>query len=269
MFLKSIVTAKESIAPYGVAASGNPLIRYGTNAAKVKLTFALEEEEVAFAGVRSARQSAEVSFHYGALPETSADTGLIAVLERYHHKREIGKLDYFPIGRRFELDSIFGTGDLVTEQKFLRLAEDPRKYRGIIRYLREVVLGARHDKLAEFKKLFTELAGGVTFAGLSNLGNPEFQVRSGETISAEALSSSAHQAFLFAATTTMIEAHQSVVLIDTPELHLPGGEAARRLQALSEHFPTTQWIVASNDPAVLELAPREARIVLGVDKEST
>lgn len=265
LLLETLVASKEAAAPYGGTPNVAPLIRYGFNAAKLTVDWWLNPAELHFAGVSVPVQPCEVAFRLGALPEADGDPGLLAVLDRYEHKPDIGKVDYFPIHRFFEPDSFFG-GNLVSEQKFLRLSNEARKYRGILRFCREIVLGQQRERLERVQKLFAALTGGAaTFGGLDGVGQPDFALASGEHVGHDALSASVKQAFTFAATMVMVELHNSIIFVDTPELYLPAGEAARRIGILREHAPTTQWILATTDPDVIALASKEAVIRLGQD----
>jgi len=267
LFLQTIIAGKEAAAPYGGSPNPKRLIRYGAVAAKLTTEWWLDEDEVAFAGVTSPIQSCEVGFKIGKLPEADGDPGLLAVLARYDHSPSIGKVDYFPTSRAFEADSFFG-GSLVSEQKFQRLSAEPRKYRGILKFLRALVMGSQRERWERVVRLFSALTdGAVKLAGLDENGQLDFVVGRGEHVGHAALSASAQQAFVFAGTVVMLELSRSVVLIDTPELYLPPGEAARRLMVLKEHAPSNQWIVATSDPQVIELASKDAIVRLGTPAE--
>jgi hypothetical protein len=261
LFLETIVAAKEAAAPYGVTPAAAPLIRFGAGSAKVTIDWWLDDAEAAFAGVTVPFQPCEVVFHKKKLPESDADPGLLAVLGRYEHNPAIGKVDYFSTSRRFEVDSLFG-GSLAAEQRYMRLSREPRKYRGILKFVRELMFGGHRDVLDRFGALFKALAPSFRFAGLDTVGLLEFVLPSGERAGFEALSASAHQALVFAGSVLMTELHNSVVLIDTPELYLGPGEAARFLSVLMDFAPTNQWIVATQDPALVAMAKKEATISL-------
>lgn len=257
--LETIAAAKEVAAPYGGTPNGASFVRWGQGSAKAIIEWWLDPQEMAFAGVSDPIQPCEVIFHKSKLPEADGDPGLLAVLQRYDHTPAIGKVDYFPVSRRFELDTLFG-GSLPMEQKFLRLSRDPRKYRGILKHVRDIVLGRQDEAFERLRNLFGSLAPGHKFGGLDTVGIPEFILPDGEHAGFEALSSAAHQAFVFAGSICMTQLHNSVVLVDTPELFLGGGEAARRMQVLLDVSPSNQWIVATQDTGVIALA--ETRIEL-------
>lgn len=268
LFLETIVAAKEAAAPYGVTPAAAPLVRFEAASAKVTIDWWLDDAEMAFAGVTDPFQPCEVVLHKRKLPEADGDPGLLAVLGRYEHSPAMGKVDYFSTSRRFEVDALFG-GNLAAEQKYMRLSREPRKYRGILKWIRELTFGGHRDVIDRFGALFAALAPSYRFAGLDTVGLLEFVLPSGDRAGFEALSASAHQALVFAGSVLMTELHSSVVLIDTPELYLGPGEAARFLSALMQAAPSNQWIVATQDPALLAMARKEATITLASWEDRT
>ncbi len=261
LFIETLIASKEIAAPYGSPGQTARLLKQGVGSGKITVEWWLDEDERQFSGISDPVSPCEVSIRRTGLPDHDTDLGLSAVLSRYDHAPSIGKVDYFPATRRFEPDAFFG-GDLVGEQKFVRLGSDARKYRGLLRFVRQLVMGGQTGKQETLGRLFTELSPGVRYAGLSGVGALEFALADGEHVPLAALSASAHQAFVFAATMVMLETRHSVVFVDTPELHLGPGEAARWLRVLSSHAPTNQWIVATQDPQVVELC-QGATIQLG------
>ena len=62
------------------------------------------------------------------------------------------------------------------------------------------------------------------------------------------------------ATLVFVGLDNSIVLYDTPELHIDGQEAARRLTLLREAFPATQFIVATTSAAVIAASQKTVRL---------
>ena len=69
----------------------------------------------------------------------------------------------FSTSRRFEVDSLFG-GNLADEQKYMRLSREPRKYRGILKWVRELTFGGRRDVIDRICALYAALAPSNRFA---------------------------------------------------------------------------------------------------------
>lgn len=256
--LDAIAAGKEHVAPYGVPPSPADIVREGLDECKIVIEWALTADEHSFAANDSCTTEAIV--RRLGLPDTDADIGLTALLERYSHEPTIGKVDYFPDDRRLASHGL-GAFDLVLDQKRRRLTRGADKYAAIGRFAREALQGS--PKPAEaLRTLFARLCPRTRLVGVNALGVPVFHGRRGSETPVEHLSFSERMAFLFAATFVMVGLHESVVLIDTPELGLGPGEAARFLRVLMDFAPTTQFIVATRDPGVLELAGPEATLAL-------
>jgi len=95
--LEALIAAKEALGAYGPMTAGAPWIASG-QAAKIHLTFLLNEEEQRYAGTSQPTQDGEVVFQPDRA-KSEADEGLRAVLERYTHEVGQGKLEYFPSSR--------------------------------------------------------------------------------------------------------------------------------------------------------------------------
>jgi hypothetical protein len=215
--LEALIAAKEAIGPYGPMTPGAAWIGAGA-AAKILVTFQLDDLERDYAGTSSPSLEAEVIF----LPErarTEADEGLRAVLERYSHDPAQGKLEYFPSTRKiatFPPFSGLGTG----EQRIGRAAKDPRKYSFVLPFLRTLEHNARHAEafaahLAALSPSCRYVAGpqaDVIPRCLSSRGGPPVSL--GELSDGEA------DAVIFAATAVAIGLDHSIVLVDRPDLHL-------------------------------------------------
>lgn len=250
--LEAIIAGKEAIAAYGATRSANDVLATGAASAKISIEWWLDEDERTYVGFDDEVSTSESFYRLGKLPSYEADPGLGALLDRYDHRPVHGKLDYFPADRALPTHGVL-VGDTVLDQRLQRLARGAGKYGGLTRMVRAILVegGDRADGLRD---LFARLCPHRVLVGLSSLGMPEFQGRGGSVCAVDKLSSSETQAFLFAATVNAIGLHNSIALVDVPELYLGPNEAARRLDELSRFAPTTQWIVATNDVAVLTLA---------------
>jgi hypothetical protein len=214
--LEALIAAKEAIRPYGLMTPGAQWIG-AASAAKVAITFYLDEAEREFAGTSSPTLEGEVIF----LPERAnaeADDGLRAVLGRYSHNPAYGKVDYFPAERRIPTFPPFpGLGP--AEQRVLRLTRDPRKYGSVLPFLRTL----DHD-VARRERFVASLA--ALSPTCRYVPDPSgeaiprcFSSRGGASVTATQLSQSEADAVIFAATAAAIGLDHSLVFIDRPDLH--------------------------------------------------
>jgi hypothetical protein len=230
--LEALVVAKEAIGAYGPMARGAPWIGGGA-AAKILVTFHLDEAERDYAGTASPTVEGEVIF----LPDrirSEAPEGLRAVLERYSHDPAHGKLEYFPATRRLLPHPPF-TGLGVAEQRIARPGKDARKYSFVVPFL----LSLQHDarRAERFASRLAALCPAVAYAP-----DPEgapiprcFRSRGGPPATPFELSSGETDAVVFAATATAIGLERSLVLVDRPDLHLDDVERlAAGLAALGQ-----------------------------------
>jgi len=258
--LDAIAFGKEVVAPYGSPPAAAEIVRPGLDECKIVIEWWLDPDEAAYAANDGATTEAIVRRH--GLPDTDADVGLASVLERYGHDPAIGKIDYFPDDRRIPAHG-HGAFDLELDQKMRRLTRGPDKYAALSRFARDALRGeAGPERGAALQELFHQLSPRARLAGLSALGAPVFHGPGGSETPLERLSTSARMAFLFAATFVMVGLHESVVLIDTPELGLGPDDAARLLRVLRAFAPSTQLVVATRDRGVLELAGPQATVHL-------
>ena len=134
--LEALITAKEVIAPYGPPVAAEPWIRPGAHAAKIELSFVLDQEEMRRAGGSASIASAEAIFGPTSC-RYQVDDGVMAVLERYEHDPRFGKVDYFPANRQIPPPGP-SHGLTAFEQRLYRTTREPRKYAFIPRLLLEL-----------------------------------------------------------------------------------------------------------------------------------
>jgi hypothetical protein len=215
--LEALLAAKEAIGAYGPMMPGAAWIGSG-NAAKIIVTFMLDDSERDYAGIQSATQEGEVIF----LPErvrSEAEEGLRAVLERYSHDPKQGKVEYFPAVRRLPTFPPFaGLG--TAEQRIGRAGKDPRKYSFIMNFLRGIehvpkraeAFATRLAALSPTCRYVRDTSEDVVPLCLVSRDGPP--VMPGELSDGEA------DAVIFAATAVAIGLDHSLVFVDRPELHL-------------------------------------------------
>jgi predicted ATPase len=214
--VEALIAAKEAIRPYGPMAAGAPWIGTGS-AAKVRVTFYLDEAERDFAGTTSNSLEGEVIF----LPDRAnaeADDGLRALLGRYAHNPAYGKVDYFPADRRIPMFPPFpGLGS--AEQRVMRLGKDTRKYGFILPFLR--TLGQENAQRERFAASLAALSSSCRYiADPSGEVIPRcFSSHGGEPVTVAQLSHGESDAVIFAATATVIGLDHSLIFVDRPDLH--------------------------------------------------
>jgi predicted ATPase len=146
----------------------------------------------------------------------------------------------------------------------LRLRRSPDKYLGLFR----VFAGLAADPFAaerggrsslRFEALLARVLPDLSLASVSEEGG-DLVVRlrrsGGEIVRLDELTDSERALLLFVLTFARFELQGSVVLCDTPELHLGPEDAARVVGHLAALGPDNQIIVATGSPPVLLAAER-------------
>lgn len=253
--LWSIVAAKERLAPYGPGANDES-ITGGSGNAKIAVDWWFSEAERSDVGLDGAHHHTEVLFPRAKMPAVQAPA-VNELLSRYSHDRRIGKVDYVPPDRIMP-STASASGDSEFDQKRRRLSRGNEKYAACRRLAVDIVRrgGSKADELA---RLFNALCPHLKLGGVTPTNDLELIRASGRNTFVSRASSSEWDAFALAATIVIVGLHESVILFDTPELHLDGAEAARRVSVLRNAIPTTQLIVATRAEAVVAL--EGARVV--------
>jgi hypothetical protein len=245
--VEAILAAKEVLAPYGPIVVGEPWIRDGERAAKIELTFVLDEEECRAAGLAQPIVRAEALFRPRACAR-EADEGFLSVLERYEHGPS-GKLEYFPANRMLPPPGP-AHGLAAIEQRLWRISRDTRKYGFVARFLADIQHSA--DRAARFGAAISQLCPWLRYVGASG-GDPLRCLSSRERAPSRAheLSSVEADAVLVAATATLIGLDRSIVFLDRPELSSDERNIAAWAEAL-RGVAGGQLIFATSSPALLQ-----------------
>lgn len=253
-FLEALLATKEAIGPYGPMMDGATWLEPTKQLAKVMLTFALDEEERQYAGTSDNLVDGEATF-LSERVRRDADEGLVALLSRYEHGPEAGKIEYFPSSRRLSpLGPYHGTG--VIEQRLQRALKDPTKYGFVVRFLRDLPQDSAMTKT--FSGQLERLSASCRYvAGEPQRGLPRcFSSRGGPVANISELSETEQQAVLVAATAANIGLSRSIVLIDRPELGTNPGRAAEFVEALSLLGQDNQVFMATAVPEFLAAVPK-------------
>ncbi len=262
-FLDAITFTAAKLAVGGIVPSAADVLRAGASTAMIRTSFWLDAEERSFGGLVEETANAEVVFQQGGLGRADADPALLGVMSRYDHSARTGKIVAIP-ARRFGEGASLALGDFEVDQRFSRLSTEPGKFAGIPHALAKHASGyGERARFAAVQALFRELCPTAQLVWVEATGELEFALASGPHVPLKRLSFSERNAFVLAALPALLSVQRSVILLDTPELGLAPGEAARWLGVLRNHTSEAQWIVASRDPAVVASVEPAARIDLG------
>jgi hypothetical protein len=258
--LEAILAAKEVIAPYGLPIDGRPWLRPGEKAAKIELTFMLDESEQLRAGGISAMAHTEALFSPTGC-RAEIDEAFASVLDRYEQAPGIGKVDYFAANRGIAPQGpMHGLSDV--EQRLYRLGRDQRKYSFIPRLLRELDL--QPERRAWFSAALESLCPGLVYdVSGSRDGQRGFSSRGAEKQLLTELSSTESEAVLFAATATLVHHDRSILLIDRPEQSAGERSIAAWVEGARHLGKDTQLLLASSSPALLASVDPAAILDLG------
>jgi energy-coupling factor transporter ATP-binding protein EcfA2 len=260
-FVEAILATKEAIGPYGPMSPGAAWLPPGSMVAKVALSFALDEEERQYVGTSQAVVDGEATFLRDRV-RRDADEGLVALLMRYEHGKEAGKVEYFPASRRLSPQGPYhGTGAL--EQRMQRASKEATKYGFVVRFLRE--LGQMPAEAKAFAANLERLSPSCRYApGEPTPGLPRcFSSRGGPAVSVSELSETEQQAVLLAATAVVIGLHRSLVLLDRPELCASPERAGALVEALAQLGDDNQLLLASSSSEIIAAVPPYSVIRLG------
>ena len=259
--LEAILFAKDVVGSYGAVPDPAPFVRGPGEAAKIILSFWLDEEERAASGEPGPLCTVE-ALATSEGTNVEADEGIQVLLERYEHTPRVGKVEYFPWSRQL-VPYGSAAGLEAIEQRLQRTSSDLRKYSFVPRLLGSLA----HDAVRAqyFAAVLSYLSPTARYAPARGGAEPWACISShgGPPVAPKWLSASEADAVLFAATATLVQLSRSLVLIDRPDLHVEPGEAAAFVTALGGLGSDNQLIVATNAPDVLaELEPSQ-RIHLG------
>ena len=274
-FLDAILAAKEDVGAYGPRRPPASFVRPGAQTARVEVRWWLSPEERRRAGIAEAEITTVSIFGDGTPPLSTHPEGLRALLAEYSREPERGKVEYFHAERALPPGS--GTrpasGDSSPRMEArTRLALSLEKYRPLRGYLIEAILNnglaladtvrergialsrPEPDAQTRIREVLRPLLRDKAFDGVDR---PEsgyrvrFRCRDGGTVDLDELSASERQAVLFGVTFLRSGVHESVVLIDTPELHLHPSRHAELFAALCSLGRDNQIIAATTSAELL------------------
>ncbi len=225
---------------------------------------------------------AETTWHVGRDVAASVDGSLRLLFMAQGPWHGQTSLECVSASRRVTVDRtrLLAPGFSELRSSAGRVAGSADKYDGLLRALEDSALGDATaitrlldekgiafrakipDGLATFKINVAKLCPDLRLTGVESRGGLRplvwFQERNGKRIELDGLSHSSHQAVLFAFLFAALGLSRSIVLIDTPELHIHPADHVRFFQALCELGTDNQIIAATTSPAILaSVAPEQ------------
>jgi ABC-type lipoprotein export system ATPase subunit len=288
--LEAIGAVKEAIGSYGAPQSPARLRRAGASRARIDVVWALSPKERASADLDVSDLVATWSIGDG---DSRLDCNPRArrLFVAYSHAAEQGKVEYLPANRRLDgprARAVPAARSIAAEGR-LRLTDDPEKYAGLRVYLRALAVASatrlvqlldtqgialrkqQPDALAPYKQAIAALLPDLRLLAVepdSPVTSDErsarvlFQKRDGVVLELSELSESERQAVLIATTFRRLGLEHSLVLLDTPELHLHPGHHATFFTALCALGRDNQILAATTSTELLTAARPEQVIDL-------
>jgi len=283
--LEAIGAVKEAIGSYGGPQSPARQRRTGATRARIEVVWALSPAERASAELESSELAATWGIGDGN-SRIACDPRARRLFTAYSHAPEQGKFEYLPASRRLDgpRSRAGGSAPSVAAEARLRLADDPEKYAGLRRHLGDLtraqagqvmkVLDMQGiamraqvpDAFAAYKHAIAQLLPELRLVAVEpdeRSARVQFQKREGAIVELAELSESERQAVLFATTFCRLGLNHSVVLIDSPELHVHPSRHADFFAGLCGLGRDNQIIATTTSPELLSTVRPEQVIDLG------
>lgn len=255
-FLETILAAKETMAPYAGRALGTrSFVRAGSTSAKVNITWEVSQSESQRIRSTGPFETEAIFGTFDGQPVHAASE-IIGLLGRYDRAPDLGKLEYFHDARALPVVMPSGLTDGPGMERFKRLTRDITKYHFVPRMIVDThALGTEAKLRAAIERVCpTKIVTGVHQAN----GQVEpllFDKRSRRSTPWSELTASEAQCFLFATTFVWAGLNDSVVFIDSPELHVGERGVVPLIEALQAVGKDNQFIMATQSPALLASVP--------------
>jgi energy-coupling factor transporter ATP-binding protein EcfA2 len=281
--LEAVAAAKEAIGSYGPPPDAGRLLRKGKSRGRVTSAWFVTDAERTRCELQDARQTVAWEIGEGA-PSVDAPPRLRRLFTAYSSDPGQGKFELFPANRSLRASEPLTRRPAAEAAEVrLRMTSSPDKYTGLRQHLaalaladagrlaelldtQGVALRARQpDALAPYKEAVAALLPDVRLLRVEPRDRSalvHFQHRNGVTVELCKLSESEQQAVLFATTFRRIGLNHSLVLIDTPELHIHPARHADFFTGLAALGRDNQLIAATTSPALLAAARPEQVIDL-------
>ena len=281
--LEAIAAVKEATGSYGLPPDGGRMLRRGASAGTIEATWLLSSEEQAHAELDEARH--RVRWETSGGRAIDVPPRLRRLFADHSCSPDRGKFELFPANRWLHVEeAATRQASPRAEDVRLRLTAEAHKYAGLRRLFHDLTLAdaarlaqlldtqgialrtQQPDALAPFKEAIAALLPDLRLASVE-LGERAtrvwFQRRDGARVELDELSDSEQQAVLFAVTFRRLGLNHSVILIDTPELHLHPRRVVPFFGRLVELGRDNQIIAATTSAELLATVRPEQVIDLG------
>lgn len=271
--LEAIGAVKEAIGSYGGPQRPARLRRSGVSRARIDVVWALSPAERVSVDLETSDLAATWTIGDGD-SRVDCDPRARRLFTAYSHASEQGKFEYLPATRRLDGPrSRAGTSPpTIAAEARLRLTDDPEKYAGlrgtlgalaraqaaqVMQLLDTQGIAMRTqqpDALAPFKEAIRALLPSLRLVAVEfdeRSTRVLFQKREGTVLELAELSESERQAVLFATTFCRLGLHHSVVLIDTPEMHIHPSVQVSFFTGVCSLGRDNQIIAATTSPELL------------------
>jgi hypothetical protein len=276
--LEAVRAAKEDVGAYGPRPAAASYVRPGARTARIEARWRLSPEERERAHFTEAEVTTVSTFGDGAPALSAHPEGLRTLLAEYTREPERGKVEFFHAERALPASggARAASGDLSPAMEArTRLAAANDKYRPLRGYLiaaivndglalmevvRERGLALRRtetDAQTWIREVLRPLLRDKAFDGIDRAEDGyrvRFRDRAGVVVDLDELSASERQGVLFGVTFLRSGVHQSLVLIDTPELHTPPNRHADFFAAICTLGRDNQIIAATTSTELLSTA---------------
>ncbi len=283
-FLEAVAAAKEAIGSYGAPPDVRRLLRKGATRGRIITVWLLSDEEQRRAELTDAYHT--VTWTFGAdAQELDATPRLRRLFGAYSSNPTQGKFELFPANRSLLQGESRGAPRPVPDpaEGRLRMTSAPEKYAGLRACLNDlmsaeanrvtealtahgIVLRSRiPGPLVPMVQSIHDMLPDVAFAAVERGDRSPrvfFNRRNGIRVELDELSSSEEQGVLFGTTIARYGLSHSVLLVDTPEMHIHPRRHVDFFAALSGCGRDNQIIAATTSAELLATARPEQIIDL-------
>ena len=274
--LRTIAAAKEAIGSYGAAPEPERLRRQNAARCRIVTTWLLSDTDRAQCDHVDARQTivweiGDGSSHLDASPR------LRRLFGGYSSDPAQGKFELFPANRSLVYADPLGARRPTPDpaEGRLRMTSAPEKYAGLRAHFRDLVLAdaarlaqlldtqgialrvRQPDALAPYREAIASILSNLRLATVEpddRSARVVFRKRDDTLVELSELSESEQQGVLFATTFRRFGLNHSVLLIDSPELHVHPRRQADFFAALVGLGRDNQIIAATSSREVLSAA---------------